>query len=320
MQILDLNLASKPFRNNSLLWSGYAAALVLLVVASVWNVRTFADHQRLLADLQSDVGTFQSQRLELQSRAQRARAGIESFDLKSLRVQAQKANEVIDWKAFSWTRLFNQMERIQPNQVRMNSIRPLFRAAQRVTGDTAGETSMAAMPVVIEGTARSYGEFAELEHALQSDPHFGRVEPERLTRVDSGEVVFQLRFFYTPQLDEVDSLEFDGTAAYIDVPEDGDDSGEPAESDAASEPLQPAAGEAQVTAVPQDGAAADAPVEVTEPWAGVPAGSADAARSAAPRRTPVERPTERNPALRERARRPGPAGQSREAPRGEGER
>ena len=46
--------------------------------------------------------------------------------LEKLTVQSLKANEVIEWKAFSWTRLFNLMEQIQPWDIRMTSIRPIF--------------------------------------------------------------------------------------------------------------------------------------------------------------------------------------------------
>jgi hypothetical protein len=200
MQPLDLNLASQPFRNNTLLWTGYAAAIVLLAAFSTWSVVRWDEHRRLLRDKRDEVGTFESQRQDLERRAREAQAGIRQHDLESLGLQAAKANEVIDWKAFSWTRLFNHLERVQPWQVRMNSIRPMFHAAARASANPQqrAEAQTESMPVQIEGTARTYADFAELEQALQADPHFGRVEPERASRADSGEIVFVLRFQYYP--------------------------------------------------------------------------------------------------------------------------
>ena len=41
MQPIDLNLSSRPFRNNSLLWLGFALGFVLVVAASYWNYTTY---------------------------------------------------------------------------------------------------------------------------------------------------------------------------------------------------------------------------------------------------------------------------------------
>jgi hypothetical protein len=142
------------------------------------------------------VGTFQTQRLELETRAKRARDGIRRFDIDSLEIKTAKANEVIAWKAFSWTRLFNTLERVLPYQVRMNSVRPIFNPTG--DGQDPGEAETGAMPVSIEGTARSFADLAELQRALYADEQVGRVEPERLDKTDSGEFVFQLRFTYVP--------------------------------------------------------------------------------------------------------------------------
>lgn len=196
MQRLDLNLASNPFRNNTLLWVGYGSATVLLVLFSIWNVNTFVDYRARLLELRDTVGTFQTQRLELETRGKRALAGIRRFDVESLEIKTDKANEVIEWKAFSWTRLFNTLERVLPYQVRMNSVRPIFNP----TGGRQDQIEVQAgsMPVAIEGTARTFDDLAELQQAFHSDPQIGRVEPERLDKTDSGEFVFQLRFMYVP--------------------------------------------------------------------------------------------------------------------------
>jgi hypothetical protein len=196
MQRLDLNLASNPFRNNTLLWVGYGSAAIVLVLFSIWNVNTFVDYRARLLELRDTVGTFRSQRLELEARGRRALEGIRGFDVESLQIKTDKANEVIAWKAFSWTRLFNTLEQVLPYQVRMNSVRPIFNP----TGgrQQQGETQAGAMPVAIEGTARSFDDLAELQRAFHADAQIGRVEPQRLDKTDNGEFAFQLRFMYAP--------------------------------------------------------------------------------------------------------------------------
>jgi hypothetical protein len=265
MQRLDLNLASNPFRNNTLLWVGYGTATLLLVVFSVWNVNTFVDYRSRLLALRDTVGTFQTQRLELETRGKRALNGIRRFDVESLELRTDKANEVIEWKAFSWTRLFNVLERVLPNQVRMNSVRPIFSPTAR--GQDQGEIQAGAMPVAIEGTARSFDDLAELQRAFHADAQIGRVEPRRLDKTDKGEFAFQLRFMYVPSEDEPKA----GDSSTPDA-EAGDGSGLVASDEVAPEVDEPsedvppessnddaaAAGEQDVNAMVD-------PVEVTEP-------------------------------------------------------
>jgi hypothetical protein len=199
MQALDLNLATRPFKNNTLLWTGYVSSCVLLVAFSVWNVLTWRESVNGLERLRNQVSNVEVKMSDLDRREARALRAIDSFDLKALEIQAAKANEVIEWKAFSWTRLFNLMEEVQPHNVRMISIRPLFRAGGRA--DQLGfndKSTTETVPVAVEGLAKEFGHVRELQDALHNDPHFGRVMPQRMQRTERGEIIFQLTFLYHP--------------------------------------------------------------------------------------------------------------------------
>jgi hypothetical protein len=136
---------------------------------------------------------------QLERRDRAARDGTRGFDVRSLTVQAAKANEVIRWKSFSWTRLFNELEALQPHDVRMTSVRPLFLADQRVPPGRAANVDSSAVPVAVEGAAKTLDDFLDLERELLRDPSFSRIEPERSARAEStGETLFQLRFVYDP--------------------------------------------------------------------------------------------------------------------------
>ena len=199
MQVFDLTLAAHPFRNNVVPWVGQSLAFVLLAGFTWWNVATWLEHRAKLRDLRGEVTSFESQQRELESRDNRALQGIRRFDLGALALQADKANEVIEWKAFSWTRLFNLLERVMPGGVRMSSVRPLFSSEASGSRDMAFGDATRQVLVAVEGTARTFDDLTDLEADLQSDPHFGRVEPERITRGPGGEIVFQLRFHYFPE-------------------------------------------------------------------------------------------------------------------------
>lgn len=198
MQRLDLNLATHPARNTTIVWSGYALASVL-VAATTWaNVSTYRDHRARGRELASQAGSFTKQQQDLEARVTRAQTAIRGYDVPALHVQAAKANEIIDWKAFSWTRLFNLMEHIQPGGVRMNTVRPVFYGAADTGDPRASGGAGWGLPVAVEGTARTLDDVAEFEQAIQDDPHFAFVLPEHLARSDSGEILFQLRFHYRP--------------------------------------------------------------------------------------------------------------------------
>ncbi|MCP3979540.1 MAG: hypothetical protein GY716_09450 [bacterium] len=241
MQRLDLNLAGRPFKNNTVLWVGYGLALTLLVLYTAWNVSNFRKHKSLLAELTATVDSIDTQRRDLQLRERAAIAGVDGYDIDSLAVQADKANEVIAWKAFSWTRLFNLLEEHQPWEVRMNSIRPLFQG-RRGSAAQQFERPDGTVPVIVEGTAKTYRAFTEFESVLQEHTQFARVEPGTLKRLETGELLFDLKFLYLPQHEIELALET------VEVPTD--DAAPPAEGDAA-EP--PADGDGDA-APPQDGA------------------------------------------------------------------
>ena len=180
MRAIDLNLASRPFKNNTLLWVGYLLAFVLLGLFTAWNIVTWQEHIDKLAELQDTVQSIEGRIAELDRREEVAGQGNKAYDLNALDIQAAKANEVIEWKAFSWTRLFNKMEQIQPYDVRMTSIRPLFRGGKRrsilkaVEGDERQSVAVA-----VEGTAKGFNAFWEMQNVLLTDDDFGhfRADP-----------------------------------------------------------------------------------------------------------------------------------------------
>ncbi len=198
-QALDLNLATRPFRNNTLPWSGAIVGLAAVVALTAWNVSTYRRHARELADLQGKLGSYESRMAALDARERAAQRGIEAFDLKALEAQTSRANDVIALKAFSWTRLFNRLEEVLPYDVRMTTIRPALSIGGRSQETFVSNAEAGAVPVEVDGAAKTLDAFFEFEGALLMDPHFDRVEPERQDRAENEEIVFALRFLYYPE-------------------------------------------------------------------------------------------------------------------------
>jgi Tfp pilus assembly protein PilN len=195
---LDLNLATRPFRNNTLPWTGLVLGVLLLGAMTYWNVTTYLGYSERHREMSAELGTYDDQMDDLRNREIRADQGRRAHDVASLRIQADKANDVIGLKAFSWTRLFNRMEQVLPYEVRMSSIRPMFRLGSR-RSETASE-EIDGIPIVVEGVAKTYEAFLDFERQLLDDPHFDRVEPEsNVEKEESKEQIFKIRFFYYPE-------------------------------------------------------------------------------------------------------------------------
>jgi Tfp pilus assembly protein PilN len=148
--------------------------------------------------------------VELGRREVTAKMGIKNHDLDLIDSQAIKANDVIMLKALSWTRLFNRLEKLQPYDVRMQAIRPVFNLGkktgtrERVTTASSGDLEAQSVMVTVEGTAKNFEAFLELETALLQDPWFDRIEPERYSRLTRQETQFTLKFHYYPNKKQVE--------------------------------------------------------------------------------------------------------------------
>ena len=199
MKTLELNVASRPFRNNTPIWTAQGVLLAGVVAFSAWNAHTTITATHKLDALQADLGSVERQLGELDRREDSAIKGIRVFDPKTLKVQADKANDIILRRGLSWTRLFNTLERVVPYEVRMTAVRPIYGTSQAAVGGSRGEVFEGTVPVDVEGRAESFESFLEFERALIVDPHFAGVEPIRSeSSLGSSEVSFQLRFLYDP--------------------------------------------------------------------------------------------------------------------------
>lgn len=199
MRPLELNVASRPFRNNTPIWTAHGLLLVAVIAFSVWNAHTAVTATRKLNALQADLGSVERQLGDLDRREESAVQGIRVFDPKTLQFQADKANDIILRRGLSWTRLFNTLETVVPYEVKMTAVRPIYGTRQTSSVGSKDGVFAGTVPVDVEGRAQSFESFLELERALIMDPHFAGVEPIRNeSPPGSSEVTFQLRFLYDP--------------------------------------------------------------------------------------------------------------------------
>ena len=122
--MLKLNLATRPFYNERavhviLVLLG-TAALVLMGLAGVTIFELSKNHAEITRAAEASealVGMVTQETRSLEE-------NVSEVELEALRLSAAEANQLIDQRVFSWTELFNVIERTLPDRVMLTSLRP----------------------------------------------------------------------------------------------------------------------------------------------------------------------------------------------------
>lgn len=122
--MLRTNLATRPFYNERLVFWVLGLGFVLVTLFTIFNLTSFFElsgRQRALADAAS---RDEQRARELSARAAEVRRRIDPKVLERVTTQATEASAIIDARAFSWTALFNDIERTLPADVMLTSVAP----------------------------------------------------------------------------------------------------------------------------------------------------------------------------------------------------
>lgn len=156
---LDINLATHPYEDAREFWTRWGLAVGLLAVLTlgllIFAARGWTNAGR---DRQS-IRQLQQQIAELDRERAEAQAFLDLPANRSTRDQSQFLNGLIQRKAFSWTRVFADLERVMPANLHVVSLKPelneenQLQLEMKVGGDT-------------------YAGALELVHRMEGSPHF----------------------------------------------------------------------------------------------------------------------------------------------------
>jgi type IV pilus assembly protein PilN len=121
---LDINLASAPYedlRSFWLRWGGLLAGLgvitLVLVYSAIAGWASAAKDRSLIRQCETQIAARDKQR-------QDALAMLNRPDNISVRDRSQFLNDLFERKAFSWTKVFEELERVMPPHLHLVSIAP----------------------------------------------------------------------------------------------------------------------------------------------------------------------------------------------------
>lgn len=187
---LNINLATKAYqdvRRVLLRWGGLVLLLAVCTVALLWTAvsswRESRDVNTKIAALQSDIASLDRQRAD-------ALAILRLPQNSSVVDTSNFLNGLIARKAFSWTRVFMQLEEILPPNLHVVSISPQLQP----------KTNTMEVHLTVAGTSRDAA--VELVKRLEKSPSFrdARIEEESVpqTKNNADSVQFHLTAVYVP--------------------------------------------------------------------------------------------------------------------------
>jgi type IV pilus assembly protein PilN len=132
---IPLNLATQPFRRDRpiLIASALVALLLMISLGVLASIaaserRQVAETQVVLDRMNQQIARIEREQAKIEN-AMRAPGNEEVLDRSVL------FNALIKRKAISWTRIFEDIEKVLPHDVRVVSIRPQMNARDQVTLD-----------------------------------------------------------------------------------------------------------------------------------------------------------------------------------------
>ncbi|MFP3940585.1 MAG: PilN domain-containing protein [Thermoanaerobaculia bacterium] len=210
-----LNLAAEPFVNRrpvvrlaALLW---IAGVVLLAV-NAWLFRDFlvgrGDVHARLQEVRESIDVEERQIAALTEE-------LASFDLGSQNAQVQYLNQRIAQRRFSWSRLFDRLAEVLPQDVRLRTLTPSTDAddrSSRTFDQEAPPLARGQVLLSIRGEARGDDDVLELVDALFADTAFEHPNLSRQATTDRDLVEFQLDTVYNaPELPGARTAPAEGT-------------------------------------------------------------------------------------------------------------
>jgi type IV pilus assembly protein PilN len=187
---LDINLASNVYEDSQQFWIRWGIALGLLSIVTVgllalaitgfWEAR---QDRSKISELESKIAQRDKERAE-------AEALLNRPENRVIRDKSQYLNDLIARKAFSWTKAFEDLERVMPPRIHLVSIQPQLNDNNQleIKMMVAGESSEKAI---------------ELVKRMEDSKHFRetRIESQGAAGIQPGStdtVQFQINALYVP--------------------------------------------------------------------------------------------------------------------------
>jgi hypothetical protein len=186
---LDINLASQPYEDARKFWTGWGT---VIGVAGLFTVILLTTTALGWVSARRDRMAMADRRAKI-AECDRIRAEDEAFlnrpENRNTRDTSQFLNELIERKAFSWTRVLESLEQVMPGRVHLVSIHPEL-----------DEDNQLALKMTVAGDARDKA--IELARRMEESGRFAQVNiiGEHFSQSNTGDTEqFDIVAIYVPE-------------------------------------------------------------------------------------------------------------------------
>lgn len=186
---LDINLASQPYEDARQFWMRWGTAVgalgLLTLVLLTLDVTGWMNARRDREAIAQKRAMI-AERDQLRANAERI---LNLPENRSTRDQSQFLNGLIERKAFSWTRVLENLEKVMPPRVHLTSISPQL-----------DEDNQLGLKMTVAGDSRDRA--IELARRMEESHRFARTDivSERFERSNGGDTEqFDIVAIYIPE-------------------------------------------------------------------------------------------------------------------------
>ena len=190
MRPLHLNLASRPYRDYRPVYAVVVVSSLLIAFMMLNNIDTYYRYIRDTKTTRAKIAEIDAQTDQEHRETEQLTQRLRTVNVKQLNDQTSFVNAQLAERAFSWSELLDRLERILPNDVRIESIAPSF--------DKNGNVHLAMIAAAKTGT----GMVDTLDH-LNRDPQFAHAFPTSEEKTNDNSYRFGVGVDYRPTLSRI---------------------------------------------------------------------------------------------------------------------
>jgi len=120
---VPINLASEPFRRDRPLVVGSAALAIVLTLVLIYQVFAILSERHQAADIRVALARENAQLQRISAQQAQLNARLRRPENAEVLERSIFLNTLIERKAISWTKIFGDLEKVMPYNVRLISVR-----------------------------------------------------------------------------------------------------------------------------------------------------------------------------------------------------
>jgi len=188
---LDINLASHPYEDAKEFWRQWGTGLAVMGLVTLFLIGLTLWKWHNAAKDRAEVRSLEHNIAVLDGKLAKNEATLNRPENRTLREQSTYLNNLFQQKAFSWTQVFEDLERVMPPRLHVVSIRPEM--------DNSNQLEI---KLTVAGDSRDHA--IDLVRKMEESKHFQQThisEEDNLSGNSGGDsVTFNISALYIPDV------------------------------------------------------------------------------------------------------------------------